>query len=152
MDPFASKLGFASAAVGAAVLGAMFPRPSYDLALPARPWANAATAQAWQPVSGMAERFSYSGAMPSDRGPIDVYGAHGWALARDREILARQDAELKALMAVRVEEPSLTVEADHPPAFDNVSEDSAAAQVTVHRGRDSQEEPISAPVVLAMGE
>ncbi|WP_310533277.1 hypothetical protein [Novosphingobium sp.] len=116
MDPIASKLAFSAAAAGAALLGAMFPHPSYEAVEPARPWAQPGAVNAWQPASGQmlaqaSAGYSYSGALPSDRGPIDVYGAHGWRLAREREILERQEAELHRAVAqaVVVEEPAETL-------------------------------------------
>lgn len=140
MDPIASKLAFSAAAAGAALMGAMFPHPSYEAVEPARPWAQTGAANAWQPASGQmfaqaSETYSYSGALPSDRGPIDVYGARGWRLAREREILAREEAELQRAVA----------QADWPPeeAPAVIEPQGEAAGVAVHRGsKPAEAEPL----------
>jgi hypothetical protein len=131
MDPFASKLAFSAAVAGAALMGALFPHPSYEAVAPARPWASSGAANAWQPASGQmfaqaSETYSYSGALPSDRGPIDVYGAHGWRLAREREILVRQEAELQRAVAQAVWPK------EEAPAV--IEPQGEVAGVEVHRG------------------
>ncbi|MFM5953624.1 MAG: hypothetical protein ACKOPE_04890 [Novosphingobium sp.] len=135
MDPFASKLGFTAAAAAAAVLGALFPRPSYEVVDYTRSSALAARAQAWQPVSGMEDRYSYSGALPANKGPIDVYGLHPWRSAREKEILARQEAQYAAALAY-AEGPQ--VARAEPVAEAPVAAEAAPqpveAVVIVHRG------------------
>lgn len=153
MDPFAAKLAFSAAAAGAALLGALFPHPSYEAVEPARPWAQTGAANAWQPASGMADTYpaySYSGALPSDRGPIDVYGAHGWRLAREREAVEREEAELQRAEA----------QADWPqeeaPAV--IEEPVQVHEIEVHRGsKPAEAVPVEAaesaeaePPVLAV--
>lgn len=127
MDPFASKLAFSAAAAGAALMGALFPHPSYEAVEPGRPWARAGAANAWQPVSGMARpvSYSYSGALPSDHGPIDVYGVHGWRMAREREILEREEAELQRAVAQADSK-------EEAPAV--IDEQPQAHAIEVHRG------------------
>lgn len=142
MDPFASKLAFSAAAVGAALMGALFPHPTYEVADPGRPWARAGAANAWQPVSGMADSYgySYSGALPSDRGPIDVYGAHGWRLAREREIVEREEAELQRAVAQAPEEEA-------PVALDQQAD---GPVIAVHRGSKPAEAVPVKPAELAV--
>ncbi len=146
MDPFASKLAFSAAAAGAALLGALFPRPDYEVVNPGRPWAQIGAVNAWQPASGMADSYSYSGALPAWQGPIDVYGTHQWRLAREREALEREEAELRRAV-------TQAVWPEEAPVVDE--EQAEAPVVTVHRGGKPAEEvalePAEAePPVLAV--
>lgn len=141
MDPFAAKLAFSAAAAGAALMGALFPHPSYEVVDTGRPWARSGAANAWQPASGIADTYSYSGALPSWKGPIDVYGAHQWRLAREREALEREEAELQRAVAQadwRAEETAPVV-----------AEQVEGPAVTVHRGGKPAEEVALEPAEAA---
>ena len=131
MDPFASKLAFSAAAAGAALLGALFPRPDYEVVNPGRPWAQIGAANAFQPASGIADSYSYSGALPAWKGPIDVYGTHQWRLAREREALEREEAELQRAVtqaAVLEEAPAVTVHRGGKPDEEAALEPAEAAE------------------------
>lgn len=154
MDPFASKLGFSAAAAAAAVLGAIYPVPKYETPDLGRPWARSGAANAWQPAYGIADRYSYAGALPASSGPIDVYGQRPWVLARERQILARQEAEMRALLAepvaIRPEEEVLDApEAAPAPAPAPQAAPHAAphgAVVTVVRGsKEAEAVPLDPP-------
>lgn len=154
MDPFASKLGFSAAAAAAAVLGAIYPVPKYETPDLGRPWARSGAANAWQPAYGIADRYSYAGMLPSSSGPIDVYGQRPWVLARERQILARQEAEMRALLAepvaIRPEEEVLDdPEAAPAPARAPQAAPHAApyaAVVTVVRGsKEAEAVPLDPP-------
>lgn len=161
MDPLASKLAFSAAAAGAALMGAMFPHPTYEAVDPGRPWARPGAPNAWQPASGQmvagsGDAYSYSGALPSDRGPIDVYGAHGWRLAREREIIAREEAELQRAVA-----PADWPKEEAPAVLDELPADGPA--VTVYRGSkaaeavpveaaESAEPPVQAPKLAVVSD
>lgn len=152
MDPFASKLGFSAAAAVAALLGAIYPVPRYETAEPVRPWARAGAVNASQPASGIEDRYSYAGALPASSGPIDVYGQRPWVLARERQILARQEAEMRALMveplAIRPEDEVLD-----EPTPEVAPARPQAAVVTVMRGsKEPEEVPLEDPPLAVVSE
>lgn len=149
MDPFAAKLAFSAAAAGAALLGALFPQPDYEAMAPSRPWASLGAVSAWQPASSQMgsaplDGYSYSGALPSWKGPVDVYGAHPWRLAREREALEREEAALQREVAQAV-----------PPAETAAPVDASPVEgpaVTVHRGSKPAEDVPLEPAETADGD
>lgn len=150
MDPFASKLGFSAAAAAAAVLGAIYPVPKYETPDLGRPWARSAAANAWQPASGIEDRYSYAGMLPTSSGPIDVYGQRPWVLARERQILARQEAEMRALLAepvaIRPEEEVLDdAEAAPAPAPAPQAAPHAAVVTVVRGSKEAEAVPLDPP-------
>lgn len=161
MDPFASKLGFSAAAAAAALLGAIYPVPKYETPDLGRPWARSGAANAWHPASGIADRYSYAGALPTSTGPIDVYGQRPWVLARERQILARQEAEMRALLAepvaIRPEEEVLDdAEAALAPAPARQAAPHAApyaSVVTVVRGsKEAEAVPLDPPPLAVVSD
>ncbi|MCW1402362.1 hypothetical protein OKA06_08500 [Novosphingobium sp. MW5] len=150
MDPFSSKLAFSAAAAGAALLGAIYPVPRYEAPEMSRPWAKAGAVNAWQPASGMEDRYSYAGALPNSSGPIDVYGQHPWILARVRQEQAREEAQMRALLAepVAYRAEDEVLDAPLPEAAPAKPQ---AAVVTVTRGsKEAEEVPLEPAPQLAV--